>query len=55
MASQEMIFEYIFANLAFWLPWRPIKFISLDKNDTFNGGVLKEQLCKTFVKISVMR
>ena len=31
MASVEMIFEYVFANLAFRLPWQPIKFRGLDK------------------------
>ena len=31
MASVEMIFEYFFANLAFRLPWQPIKFRGLDK------------------------
>ena len=31
LASEEKIFEYFFANLAFWLPWQPIKFSGLDK------------------------
>ena len=33
MASEEMIFEYFFVNLAFLLPWQPmaIKFSGLDK------------------------
>ena len=29
---EEMIFEYFFSNLAFQLPWQPIKFRGLDKN-----------------------
>ena len=30
-----MIFEYYFVNLAFWLPWQPIKLSGLDWNDMF--------------------
>ena len=47
-----------FANLAFRLPWQPIKFIGLDKIHMFRGvrrGLLKERFCKTFVKISAVR
>ena len=52
MASEEMILEYVFANLAFWLPWQPIKFRGFDKNAMFGSGLLKEHFCKTSVKIS---
>ena len=47
-----MIFEYVFANLAVWLSWQPIKFSSLDKIHMDGRGLLKEHFCKTFVKIS---
>ena len=30
MASEEMIFEYLFPNLGFRLPYQPIKFRGLD-------------------------
>ena len=54
MASEEMIFEYFFANLAFLLPWQSIKFSSLDKIHMVGRGLLKEHVCKTFVKISAI-
>ena len=54
-ASEELIFEYMFANLAFWLPWQLIKFRSFDKNDMVGRGLLKKHFCKTFVKTSAMR
>ena len=50
MASEEMILIF-FVNLSFRLPWQPIKFNGLDKNHMIGRGLLKEQLCKTFVKI----
>ena len=31
MDSEEMMFENVFANLAFLLPWQPVKFSVLDK------------------------
>ena len=55
MASEEMIFENLFGNLAFLLPWQPIKFNGLDKIHIFGRGLLKEHFCKTSVKISAMR
>ena len=55
MASEEMIFENLFANLAFLLPWQPTEFSGLDKIHIFGSGLLKEQFCKTFVKISAVR
>ena len=54
MASEEKMFEYFFANLAFRLPWQPIKFRDLDKIHMVGRGLLKEHFCKTFVKISAM-
>ena len=43
MASEEMNFENIFfSNLAFWLPWQPIKLV-------------EEYFCKTFIKIAAVR
>ena len=54
MASEEMIFEYLFANLSFRLPWQPIKFRGLDKIHMFGRGLLKEHLCKMFVKTSAI-
>ena len=55
MASEEMIFEYFFANLSLGLPWQPIKFRGLDKIQMFGRRLLKEHLCKTFVKRAAMR
>ena len=55
MVSEEMIFEYFFANLAFLLPWQPIKFSGLDKIHMVGRGLLNEHFCKTFVKISAVR
>ena len=55
MASLEKIFEYFFANLTFWLPWKPIKSTSMDKIHMVGRGLLKEHFCKTFVKISAVR
>ena len=42
MASELMIFQIFFANLAFRLPWLPIKFTSLDKIDRVSRGLLQE-------------
>ena len=42
MASELMIFQKKFANLAFRLPWQPIKFSSLDKIDRVSRGLLQE-------------
>ena len=51
MASEVMIFDYFFTNLAFQLQWQPITFRGLDKNDMF-GWVY---FCKSFVKIPAVR
>ena len=49
MASEEMLFCFCFtiyfANLAFWLSNSEVY-----KKDTFGRGLLKEHVCKTFVK-----
>ena len=55
MASEEMIFENLFANLAFWLPWQPIKFSGLELIHIFGRVLLNEHFCKTFVKVSAVR
>ena len=55
MASGEMIFDFIFANLSFGLPWQLIKFSGLDKIHMFGRGLLKEHFCQTFVRISAVR
>ena len=55
MASEEKIFEYVFANLAFQLPWQSIKFSGLDNIHMVGRGLLKEHFCKTFVKISAVK
>ena len=55
MASEEIIFEYIFINLSFRLPWQPIKFSGLDRIYMFGRGLFKEHFCKMFVKISAVR
>ena len=48
-------FFYLFSNLAFVLPWQPIKFTGLDKKDTFGRGLLKEHFCKIFVRVSAVK
>ena len=56
MASEEMIFEKKkITNLDFLLQWQLIKFSGLGKSHIFGRGLLKEQFCKTFVKISAVR
>ena len=47
-------FCFFFANLDFQLQWQPIDFSSSDKIDRFGRGLLKENFCKTFVKISAL-
>ena len=46
--ASNFFFIYFFTNLAFQLPWQPIKFIGLDKIDMFGTGLLKGHFCKTF-------
>ena len=54
MASEKKIFEYFFQNLAFWLPWQPIKISHFDKIHMVGRGLLQEHFCKSFVKISAV-
>ena len=44
MASEEMISEEFFSNLAFWLPWQPIKFRGLDIIVIFGRRLIAEFL-----------
>ena len=46
MISEEKIFEYLFENLPFMLPWQPIKFSDLDKIHMNRRGLLKKRFCK---------
>ena len=43
-----------FNNLVSRLPWQPIKFRHLDKDDKFHRRLLKEHFYKHFVKISAV-
>ena len=55
MASEKKIFEYFFLeNLAFRLPWQPIKISDLDKIHMVGRGLLQKHFCKTFFKISAV-
>ena len=44
---RRWVFNMFFANLAFRLPWQPIKLKTLHKNDTLDRGLPKEHFCKT--------
>ena len=46
---------FCFANLAFWLPWQPIKFSGLDKIHTVGRGLLKKHFHLPFVQISAVK
>ena len=50
MVSEEIDFDFFSTNLAFRLPWRPIKFSGLDKIHMLDRELLKENFYKTFVK-----
>ena len=57
MASEkifECLFVCFFENVAFRLPWPPIKISDLDKIHTVGRGLLQEHFSKTFVKISAV-
>ena len=55
MSSEKKIFEYFFfESLAFRLPWQPIKISDSDKIHMLGRGLLQENFCKTFVKISAV-
>ena len=55
MVSEEIGFDIFSTNLAFRLPWRPIKFSGLDKIHMLDRGLLKEHFYKTFVKTAAVR
>ena len=46
MASEKKIFEYFFDNVAFRLPWQPIKIRDLDKIHMNRRGLLKKHFSK---------
>ena len=63
MASEKKIFEclffclfvfFFFQNLAFRLPWPPIKISNLDKIHMVGRGLLQKHFSKTFVKIAAV-
>ena len=55
MASEKKIFDFFFfENLAFRLPWQPIKIRDLDKIHMLGRGLLQKHFSKTSVKISAV-
>ena len=53
---QLLLMGFFFpVNLAFRLPWQPIKFSDLDKIHIVGKELLKKHFCQTFVKISSVR
>ena len=49
MASEKNFeFLFFFENLAFRLPWQPIKISDLDKIHVVSRGLLQKHFCKTF-------
>ena len=55
MASEKKIFEFFFfENLAFRLPWQPIKISDFDIICMVGRGLFQEHFCKIFVKISAV-
>ena len=53
MASEKKIF-FSLENLAFLLPWQPIKIGDFDKINVVGRGLLQEHFYKIFVKISAV-
>ena len=45
---------FFLENLAFWLPWPPIKISDLDKIHMVGRGLLQKHFSYTFVKISAV-
>ena len=45
---------FFLENLAFRLPWQPIKISDFDKIHMVSRGLLQEHFCTTFVKISAV-
>ena len=56
MASEkkDFWFFFFFENLAFRLPWQPIKISDFDKIHMVGSGLLQKHLSKTFVKMSAV-
>ena len=52
--SEEDFLIFFFENLAFRLPWQPIKISDIDEFHMVGRGLLQEHFCKTFVKISAV-
>ena len=50
----ECFFFFSLENLAFRLPWQPIKISDLDKIHMIGRGLLQKHFSKTFVKISAV-
>ena len=49
MVSEKKTFEYFFfENLAFRLPWQPVKISDLDKIHMVGRGLLQKHFCKAF-------
>ena len=46
MASEKKIFEYFFENLAFRLPWQPVKISDLDKIRMVGRGLHQKPFWK---------
>ena len=52
--EEDFLFIFYSENLAFWLPWQPIKISDLDKIHRVGRGLLQKHFSKTFVKISAV-
>ena len=52
--GEEDFCIFFFENLAFRLPWQPIKIRDLDKIHLAGRGLLQKHFCKTFFKISAV-
>ena len=46
--------DIFFENLAFRLPWQPIKISDFDKIHMVGRGLVQEHFCKTVAKISAV-
>ena len=52
---EDFLFIFFLENLAFWLPWQPIKISDLDKIQMVGRGLLQKHFCKNFFKVSAVR
>ena len=52
---EEDFWIFFFENVAFRLPWQPIKISDLDKIHMVVRGLLRKHLCLTFFKISAVK